>query len=185
MLRSVAIKTVRHLGVVGECNIQYALNPDSKEVSCTHTFTLSLSLSWLHLPHSPPLPFPSISLAHFLFSNNPFPFSFLPPVLHHRGECPSLSQLSTGLQGHRLSTCIRGGKTCSRKATPILEELCYPGNHSLLRAQSRLCGGEDTAMGPVQVQQGERGTLLCITYGYSCLQRTPGLAVNCFTACAC
>lgn len=26
-LRSIAIKTVRHLGVVGECNIQYALNP--------------------------------------------------------------------------------------------------------------------------------------------------------------
>ena len=33
MLRSVAIKTVRHLGVVGECNIQYALNPDSMQVS--------------------------------------------------------------------------------------------------------------------------------------------------------
>ena len=32
VLRSVAIKTVRHLGVVGECNIQYALNPDSREV---------------------------------------------------------------------------------------------------------------------------------------------------------
>lgn len=31
MLRSVAIKTVRHLGVIGECNIQYALNPDSRE----------------------------------------------------------------------------------------------------------------------------------------------------------
>nr|AOE43168.1 pyrimidine synthesis [Cavenderia deminutiva] len=31
MLRSVAIKTVRHLGVVGECNIQYALNPDNEE----------------------------------------------------------------------------------------------------------------------------------------------------------
>lgn len=28
MLRSVAIKTIRHLGIVGECNIQYALNPD-------------------------------------------------------------------------------------------------------------------------------------------------------------
>ena len=27
MLRSVAIKTIRHLGIVGECNIQYALNP--------------------------------------------------------------------------------------------------------------------------------------------------------------
>jgi carbamoyl-phosphate synthase large subunit len=29
MLRSVAIKTVRHLGIVGECNIQYALDPHS------------------------------------------------------------------------------------------------------------------------------------------------------------
>ena len=32
MLRSVAIKVIRHLGVVGECNIQYALNPESEEV---------------------------------------------------------------------------------------------------------------------------------------------------------
>ncbi|KZT20717.1 carbamoyl-phosphate synth [Neolentinus lepideus HHB14362 ss-1] len=31
MLRTTAINVVRHLGVVGECNIQYALNPDSKE----------------------------------------------------------------------------------------------------------------------------------------------------------
>lgn len=30
-LRDVAIKTVRHLGIVGECNIQYALAPDSEE----------------------------------------------------------------------------------------------------------------------------------------------------------
>ena len=27
-LRSVAIKVVRHLGVIGECNIQYALDPN-------------------------------------------------------------------------------------------------------------------------------------------------------------
>ena len=33
MLRSVAIKVIRHLGVIGECNIQYALKPDSEEVS--------------------------------------------------------------------------------------------------------------------------------------------------------
>lgn len=42
MLRSVAIKTVRHLGVVGECNIQYALNPISREVglySLEHVFS--------------------------------------------------------------------------------------------------------------------------------------------------
>ncbi|KAG8912384.1 carbamoyl-phosphate synthase (glutamine-hydrolyzing) cpa2, partial [Tulasnella sp. 408] len=31
MLRTAAIKVIRHLGVVGECNIQYALNPWSKE----------------------------------------------------------------------------------------------------------------------------------------------------------
>src|SRR3989344_6329307 len=27
-LREIAIKTIRHLGIVGECNIQYALNPN-------------------------------------------------------------------------------------------------------------------------------------------------------------
>ena len=31
MLRETAIKTVRHMGIVGECNIQYALNPFSQE----------------------------------------------------------------------------------------------------------------------------------------------------------
>ncbi|MCP4296828.1 MAG: carbamoyl-phosphate synthase (glutamine-hydrolyzing) large subunit, partial [Proteobacteria bacterium] len=31
-LREIAIKTVRHLGVIGECNIQYALDPVSEEV---------------------------------------------------------------------------------------------------------------------------------------------------------
>jgi len=31
LLRTLAIKTVRHLGVVGECNIQYALDPTSRD----------------------------------------------------------------------------------------------------------------------------------------------------------
>ncbi|KAI3648996.1 hypothetical protein MP228_006850 [Amoeboaphelidium protococcarum] len=31
MLRSTAVNVIRHLGVVGECNIQYALNPDTKQ----------------------------------------------------------------------------------------------------------------------------------------------------------
>ncbi|KIJ53375.1 hypothetical protein M422DRAFT_25753 [Sphaerobolus stellatus SS14] len=31
MLRTTAINVIRHLGVVGECNIQYALNPESQE----------------------------------------------------------------------------------------------------------------------------------------------------------
>ncbi len=31
MLRSVALKLIRHLGIIGECNIQYALDPRSEE----------------------------------------------------------------------------------------------------------------------------------------------------------
>ncbi|MBX3728325.1 MAG: carbamoyl-phosphate synthase (glutamine-hydrolyzing) large subunit [Candidatus Sumerlaeia bacterium] len=31
MLREIAIRTIRHLGIVGECNIQYALDPHSRE----------------------------------------------------------------------------------------------------------------------------------------------------------
>ena len=31
MLRTTAIKVVRHLGIVGECNIQYALDPKSQD----------------------------------------------------------------------------------------------------------------------------------------------------------
>jgi carbamoylphosphate synthase large subunit len=31
MLRETAIKVVRHLGIVGECNIQYALDPHSTD----------------------------------------------------------------------------------------------------------------------------------------------------------
>lgn len=31
MLRSLALRTIRHLGIVGECNIQYALDPQSQD----------------------------------------------------------------------------------------------------------------------------------------------------------
>ncbi|XP_078506206.1 multifunctional protein CAD isoform X4 [Lissotriton helveticus] len=31
ILRNTAIKVIRHLGIVGECNIQYALNPESEQ----------------------------------------------------------------------------------------------------------------------------------------------------------
>nr|MBE5724546.1 rudimentary [Cucujiformia] len=31
MLRTTAIKVIKHFGIVGECNIQYALNPESEE----------------------------------------------------------------------------------------------------------------------------------------------------------
>ena len=34
MLRSISIKVIRHIGVIGECNVQFALCPESHEVSC-------------------------------------------------------------------------------------------------------------------------------------------------------
>ena len=36
LLRSTSVKVIRHLGVVGECNIQFALNPESLEVATLH-----------------------------------------------------------------------------------------------------------------------------------------------------
>lgn len=32
LLRQTAIKVTQHLGIVGECNVQYALNPESEQV---------------------------------------------------------------------------------------------------------------------------------------------------------
>ena len=31
MLRRTAVNVIRHLGVIGECNIQYAVNPNARE----------------------------------------------------------------------------------------------------------------------------------------------------------
>ena len=42
MLRTTAINVIRHLGVIGECNIQYALNPTSKEY-CIIEVRISIS----------------------------------------------------------------------------------------------------------------------------------------------
>lgn len=33
ILRTAAIKVIKHLKIVGECNIQYAINPHSQEVT--------------------------------------------------------------------------------------------------------------------------------------------------------
>lgn len=60
VLRSTALSVVRRLGVVGECNIQYALNPSSEEYyiievrvvhegMCVYGFFLPLLMSYLVL----------------------------------------------------------------------------------------------------------------------------------------
>ena len=47
MLRTTAINVIRHLGVIGECNIQYALNPTSKEYCIIEVNTRIRYLSWI------------------------------------------------------------------------------------------------------------------------------------------
>lgn len=47
MLRNTAIKVVRHLGIVGECNIQYALNPESEQVNPLNNHKTMFQVLWL------------------------------------------------------------------------------------------------------------------------------------------
>ena len=52
MLRTTAIKVVRHLGIVGECNIQYALDPKSQVRGRAAAPPPTCQAA--HLPHHPP-----------------------------------------------------------------------------------------------------------------------------------
>jgi carbamoyl-phosphate synthase/aspartate carbamoyltransferase len=45
MLRTTAINVIRHLGVVGECNIQYALNPTSQEYCIIEVYLLLFTVA--------------------------------------------------------------------------------------------------------------------------------------------
>ena len=52
MLRSAALRVVRHLGIVGECNIQYALHPESLEyciIEVNPRLSRSSAVSYTHL----------------------------------------------------------------------------------------------------------------------------------------
>jgi carbamoyl-phosphate synthase (ammonia) len=99
MLRDTAIKVVRHIGIVGECNIQYALDPVSMDCACSAPATLKARRP------PPPSPPPSRCL----------PFT-LSTRLHHRGKRAPFPLLSAGLQGHGLPA-RRGG----RQAVPGLQ----------------------------------------------------------------
>ena len=45
-LREISIKVIRHLGIVGECNIQFALNPNPKWDPASHFSSLTSSLDY-------------------------------------------------------------------------------------------------------------------------------------------
>lgn len=89
MLRHTAIKVVQHLGIVGECNIQFALNPESEQVGAVSPPCAPLWWWW-----DPIRTHGALLLA----------------VLHHRGERAALPQLGTGQQSHRLPASLRGSQ---------------------------------------------------------------------------
>ena len=76
-------------------------------------------------------------------------------VLHHWGECPLVPKLSPGVQGDWLPVSLRGRQVGSGQAAARAEEFRHQLHYRLFRAQSRLRGGEDSAVGPVQVCQGQ------------------------------
>jgi carbamoyl-phosphate synthase/aspartate carbamoyltransferase/dihydroorotase len=67
ILRTTAINVVRHFGVVGECNIQYACNPNSEEYYIIEVISFLLS-SLLLSPSTLPILLSSSSsiLSHIL-----------------------------------------------------------------------------------------------------------------------
>ena len=83
MLRNTAIKVIRHLGIVGECNIQYALNPESEQVPASYFTKEQNSKSCSNLR------------------------ALMVAVLHHRGECSAVAEFGPGQQGDGLSSGLR------------------------------------------------------------------------------
>lgn len=107
MLRRTAIKVVQHLGIVGECNIQFALNPESEQVSAAPCVPRPRA-------HRDSSPVPAeLRVGGSEGGAARVPSRTQPPclllaVLHHRGERPALPQLCPGQQGHRLPPGLRG-----------------------------------------------------------------------------
>lgn len=107
MLRRTAIKVVQHLGIVGECNIQFALNPESEQVSAAPCVPRPRA-------HRDSSPVPAeLRVGGCEGGAARVPSRAQPPrlllaVLHHRGERPALPQLCPGQQGHRLPPGLRG-----------------------------------------------------------------------------
>ena len=96
MLRTTAINVIRHLGVVGECNIQYALNPTSREYCIIEVGLILLSESGRSSP-------PAGQRAALAFLSSRLQSNWLPTSLHRgkaRPRHPSERDQELGDQGH-------------------------------------------------------------------------------------
>ena len=129
MLRETAIKVVRHLGVVGECNIQYALDPKSLDY-CIIEVNARLSRS--------------SALASK--ATGPCGVCMYVCVSDYFRTCISLYPV-------RLPACIRRCKDRHGYHSSRDSELRDGDHAGLLRTISGLCGHESSSMGPGQVRR--------------------------------
>src|SRR4051794_31739339 len=82
MLRSVAIKVIRHIGIVGECNIQFALNPNSEEY-CIIEVNARLSRSSALASKATGIPSFFFPLSLFPLLSSLSSLSFLPLLIYY------------------------------------------------------------------------------------------------------
>ena len=123
MLRTTAINVIRHLGVVGECNIQYALNPISREYCIIEVRT------------SPPSP-----------------FLFFHADASITGERASFPVLRPRVKSNGLPARVYRGKARSRYPAQRDQKLRHKGHVGVLRAEPRLRRRQDPTLGPQEIQ---------------------------------
>ena len=128
MLRTTAINVIRHLGVVGECNIQYALNPTSREYCIIEVNFRLIAVRSRRNFHSRLTP--SIPL----------------------GQRPSVPLVRAGVQGDRVPAGVHRGEARAGHPADRDQELGDQGHVRVLRAEPRLRRRQDPALGPQEVQ---------------------------------
>ena len=117
------INVIRHLGVVGECNIQYVLNPTSQEYCIIEVRSLR-----------------ALKNAHILTLHTP------------RSICSPLALLRTCLEGDGLPACVHRCEARPRDAAQRNQELGDEGHIGVLRVELGLRRREDPALGLEEVQ---------------------------------
>lgn len=129
MLRKVAIKVVRHLGVVGECNIQYALDPKSERY-CIIEVNARLSRSSAL----------ASKVGHRLIS------SVSLPNVNGAADVTSLTFLFS-CPGHRLPARLRGRETGVGEGPRQHSQLSDQDHDRVLRALLGLRRRKGPALG--------------------------------------
>lgn len=118
LLRQTALNVVRHLGIVGECNIQYALDPRSEQYCIVEVQSVIR-------PAGPINEFIVLIIYMRCWC----------PNLGCGGECAALAVFSAGFQGHGLPTGVRCYQAEPRQGPRSHPKQRDQDYHRVLRAQ--------------------------------------------------